>query len=67
MRVKLADHIAHGARRFFEFGRGLEAEFRHRVDDPALHRLQAVADMRQGAVEDDVHGIIQIRLLGVGL
>ena len=65
MRVKLAEHVAHRASGLGELGVGGKIELGHRVDDAPLHRLQAIAHMRQGALADDVHGIIQIRLLGV--
>jgi hypothetical protein len=29
------------------------------VEDPALHRLQTVVDMRDGAVEDDVARVFE--------
>ena len=43
---------------------GAEAQLRHRVHDPALHRLQAVRDVGQRPVEDDVHGVVEVRLGG---
>ena len=43
-----------------------EAELAHRVDDAALHGLQAVAEARQRAIEDDVHRIVEVRLLREG-
>jgi hypothetical protein len=64
VRVKFADDIADGTRGFLVLGVRLEAELAHRVDDAALHGLQAVRDIRQGAIEDDVHGVVQVRLLG---
>ena len=39
-------------------------KLRHRVHDPALHRLQAVRDVGQRPVEDDVHGVVEVRLGG---
>jgi hypothetical protein len=45
---------------------GAQAEFAHRIDDAPLHRLETVTDIRQGAVEDHVHRIIEIGLLGEG-
>ena len=65
MRVELAEHVADRACGLGELGVGGEIELRHRVDDAPLHRFQAVADVRQGAFADDVHGVVQIRLLGV--
>src|SRR5690606_40821882 len=63
--VVLADHVADGARGLLGLGAGVEAELAHRVDDPPLHRLQAVADEGQGAVEDHVHRIVEVGALGV--
>ncbi len=63
--VVLADHVADGARGLLGLGAGVEAELAHRVDDPPLHRLQAVADEGQGAVEDHVHRIVEVGAFGV--
>src|SRR5690606_15343741 len=41
-----------------------EPELAHRVDDAALHGLQAVAHVRQHAVEDHVHRVLEVRALG---
>ncbi len=49
---------------FFGFDARREAQVAHRVDDAALHGLQAVARVRQRAVEDDVHRVVEVRLLG---
>ena len=65
VRMVFAEHVADGARRLHELGRGGEVQFGHRVDDAPLHRLQAVAHMGQGALADDVHGVVQIGALGV--
>ena len=40
-----------------------EALLLHRVEDPAVNRLQAVADIRQGARNDDRHGVLEERAL----
>ena len=42
--MELADDVADGARGFLVLGAGREAELAHRVDDAALHGLQAVAE-----------------------
>ena len=52
--MELAEDVAHGTCRFLELGGRVEPELRHRVDDAPLHRFQAVADVRQGPVENDV-------------
>ena len=67
MRVKLADDIANRARRFLVLGPGGQTQLTHRVDDPPLHRLESIADARQGAVENDVHRVIEIGPLGEDL
>ena len=64
MGVKLAQDIAHRPGGFFIFGRGLQPQFGHGVDNPALHRLEAIADMGQGPIQDDVHGVFSIGFLG---
>ena len=65
VRVVLADDVADGARGLLRLGAGVEAEFAHRIDDAALHRLEAVAEEGQGAVEDHVHRVIEVGALGV--
>ncbi len=63
MGMKLTDHITHGAGRFLEFRIGPKAELTHGVNDAPLYRLQAIADVWQGPVENHVHRIIEVRLL----
>ena len=63
MGVELAQDIAHGARRLLVLGGGGQAQLGHGVEDAPLHRLEAIPQVRQGAVEDDVHGIVQVGLL----
>jgi hypothetical protein len=62
--MELAQHVTDGARRLLVLGGGRQPQLAHGVDDAPLHRLQAVADVRQRPVEDHVHGVIQVRLLG---
>ena len=64
VRMKLADDIAHRPRRLLGFGRRRHAEIAHGIDDPALHGLEPVADVRQRPVQHNVHGVVQVRLLG---
>lgn len=66
MRVKLTQDIADCSRGFFMLGLRRQAEFAHGIDDSPLDRLQAVADVWKGAVKNDVHRIIKVRLLCVG-
>jgi hypothetical protein len=61
--MELADHVADGARRFLRFLARGQAQLAHRVDDAPLHRLQAVGDVRQGAVQDHVHRVVEVGLL----
>ena len=63
VRMILADDIANCPSRLLGFLSCRQSEFAHRINDAALHRLQTVADLRQRAVEDDVHGVVEIRFL----
>ncbi len=65
MRVVLADDVADGARGLLRLGGGVEAELAHRIDNPPLHRLEAVAQEGQGAVEHDIHRVVEVGALGV--
>ena len=65
MRVKLADYVADGPGALARLGGGRQPQFAHGVDNAALHRLEPIGQMRQGPVQDDVHGVVQVRLLGV--
>ena len=67
VRMKLADDIADGARRFLVLGARREAELAHGVDDAPLHGLQAVAQVRQRPVQDHVHRIVEVGALCEGL
>jgi hypothetical protein len=42
---------------------GTQTHLAHRVEDPAVHRLQSVANVRQGPAHDDRHGVIEITVL----
>ena len=42
---------------------GLEAHLLHGVKNAAVYGLESVADIGQGAADDDRHGIVEIRLL----
>ena len=39
-----------------------EAHLVHGVEDAALHRLEAVADVGQRASDDDAHGVVEVGL-----
>jgi hypothetical protein len=62
--VELAEHVTDGTRRLLVLGIGIQPQLAHGVDDAPLYRLQAVADMRQGAVHDHVHGVVEVGLFG---
>ncbi|MNO72104.1 hypothetical protein D3C76_630390 [compost metagenome] len=62
--VELAEHVTDGTRRLLVLGIGIEPQLAHGVDDASLHRLQAVADVRQGPVHDHVHGVVEVGLFG---
>ena len=42
---------------------GGEAELVHAEEDAAVHGLEAVADIGQGAADDHAHGVIEVGLL----
>src|SRR6056297_2975108 len=65
--MELADHVADRSRGLLVPGRRRQAQLAHRVDDAPLHRFQPVTHVRQRAVQDDVHRIVQISALGVFL
>jgi hypothetical protein len=62
--MELAEHVADGTRRLLVLGIGVQPQLAHRIDDAPLHRLQAVADMRQGTVHDHVHGVVEVGTFG---
>ena len=64
MRMKLADHVTNRARTLLVLGSRRQTQLTHRINDAALDRLQAIGQLRQRTVEDDVHRIIEIRLFG---
>ena len=60
VRVVFADDIAHDTGRFLVCLVPVVAQFAHREQHPAVHRLQAVAHVRQGPSHDHAHRIIEI-------
>ena len=54
------DHIAHDARRFFISTIPFVRQLVHRKKHAAMHRLEAVPDIRQSAPDDDAHRVIEI-------
>ena len=60
VRVVLAHHVADDAGRFLVRLVGREAVLEHRVEDAPVHRLQAVAGVRQRPRDDHAHGVIEV-------
>jgi hypothetical protein len=58
-----ADHVTDDARRLFVGLVVVVAEFLHRVQDAAVHRLETVADVGQRSTHDDAHRVVEIGLL----
>ena len=60
VRVVVLQHFADDARALVERAVVDEAFAEHRVEDAALHGLQAVARVREGAGDDDGHRVIDV-------
>ena len=67
MRMEFADDIADGARGFLVLRAGGESQLAHGVHDTALYRLQAIAQMRQRSIQNDVHRVVKVGAFGEGL
>jgi hypothetical protein len=66
VRVVLAQHLTDHRRALAEARVGVQVQVVvHRVQDPPLHRLQAVAHVRQRARRDDADGVVQVPALGL--
>ena len=63
VRVVLGHRVAGDARAFDERAIGTEALRLHVPQDPAVHGLEAVAHVGQGAADDDRHGVVEERPL----
>ena len=61
VRVELAHDVAHHARRLAERPVRLQAGLVHREQHAPVHRLEAVADVRQRPPHDHAHGVIEVR------
>ena len=57
-----AHHVADDAGALARGTIGLKAHLLHGVENAAVHGLEPVADIGQGAADDDRHGIVEIRL-----
>ena len=56
-------HVAHDLGALVVRAVGAQAPVEHGVQDAAVHRLEAVAHVRQGAGHDDRHGVLEERAL----
>ena len=63
--MEFTNHIPHGASGFLVFGSRAQAELAHCVYDPALYWFQAISKIWKRTVEDYVHRVIEVGLLGV--
>ncbi len=63
MRMKFADDVADHARAFLERRVGVEPQLLHRIEQPPVHGLEAVARIRQRTVHDGGERIGEIALL----
>ena len=62
MRVVLAHHVADDARGFLVGTPSRVSLLIHPVQDAAMDRLQAVANVGKRAADDDRHRVVEIRL-----
>ncbi len=60
VRVELAHHLADDRRALPEGARGREPHLAHRVEDPAMDRLEPVTDVGQGARHDHAHRVVEV-------
>ena len=60
VRVVLTHHVADDARALGEAAVGPVAAVVHRVEHPAVHRLEAVAYVGQRAADDDRHRVVDV-------
>ena len=60
VRVVLAHHLADDRGALAVRAGGRQAHLAHRVEDPAMDRLEAVADVGQGARHDDAHRVVEV-------
>ncbi len=62
MRMVFTDDVTDHAGRLLVGLGVVVAELPHRMQDAAMHRLQAIAHIRQCATHDDAHRVVQIGL-----
>ena len=65
--VVLLEDLADDSRALRKRTRGQQPLPEHRVQDPALHRFQAVADVRQRPADDHRHRVVHVGLRHLGL
>ena len=63
VRMVLAHRVADGAGGLVVGAVRREIQLGHRIEDAAMHRLQAVADVGQGAADDHAHRVIEVAAL----
>ena len=62
--VELAQHVAHRAGRLLELGARMQAEVGHGIDDAPLYRFEPVGNAGERPVENDIHGVVEVCILG---
>ena len=60
VRVEVAHHVADHLRRLGVLLVELKAHLLHAVEDAAMHGLESVAGVGQGAADDDRHGVVEV-------
>ncbi|MNN58876.1 hypothetical protein D3C81_1739480 [compost metagenome] len=60
MRVEATQHVTDDTRALRIRPLGRHVQVVHRVEDAAVNRLQTVARVRQGAADDDAHGVVEV-------
>ena len=63
VRMEITHHVADHLGRFLEGRIGVEPQHAHAVEDAAVHRLQAVARVRQCAIHDGGERVGEVALL----
>ena len=60
MRVIFTQHFADDTGGFLEGGVGADAHILHGIQDAPVDGFQSIAGIRQGAGNDDAHGVIEV-------
>ena len=63
MRVVFAEHLANDTGRLAVGAVEADAHIVHGIQDAALDGFETVACIRQGACDNDAHGIVEVCLL----